>query len=65
MDEFVDTVTLYNLVVTDAASGQSDVVTERSPLVGRRQAEGEMRHMERINHNPTLRYSVEPSRRKA
>ncbi len=58
-------ITLYDLVITDRATGCRRVLTDRPPAAGRYQAEADLRQMERANRNPNLHYSMEPSRRKA
>ncbi len=55
-------ITLYDLVVTDRASGRARTVNEGAPIEGRYRAEEQARAMERSNRNPVLQYSVQPSK---
>ncbi len=54
-------VTLYDIVVTDRATGRSRTI-EGAPIAGRHKAEEQARSLERNNRNPVLHYSVQPSK---
>jgi hypothetical protein len=57
-------VTLYDIVVTDRASGRRKVLAEKPPVAGQSKASEEVRRLEMTKRDPNLSYSIERHRPK-
>ena len=59
MKDDTGSITYYDLVELDRATGRRRVVPREQPVRGRYQAQTELERVQRSNRNPNLQYSLE------